>query len=73
MLLAELPGEDVAKMAQMLWNTIPHPPFGAGMPENAGPEIMGKMQEWLGPMSDVSTPMCAAAAKDIGKYMPIVN
>lgn len=72
-LLAELLGEDVAKMSQLALEYDPAPPFDAGTPEKAGPEIMGKMQEWLGPMGDVLTPMCAAAAKDMGKYLPVVN
>ena len=72
-LLAELLGEDVAKMSQLALEYDPAPPFGAGTPERAGPEIMGKMQEWLGPMGDVLTPMCAAAAKDMGNYTPVVN
>ena len=72
-LLAELLGEDIAKMSQLALEYDPAPPFDAGAPEKAGPEIMRKMQEWLGPMGDVLTPMCAAAAKDMGKYTPIAN
>lgn len=72
-LLAELLGEDVAKMSQLALEYDPAPPFDAGTPEKAGPEIMGKMQEWLGPMGDVLAPMCAAAATDMGKYMPVAN
>ncbi len=72
-LLAELLGEDVAKMTQLMLEYDPAPPFDAGTPAKAGPEIMGKMQKTLGSMSDVLTPMCAAAAKDMGKYMPLVN
>ncbi|MEO1018066.1 MAG: DJ-1/PfpI family protein [Pseudomonadota bacterium] len=72
-LLAELLGEDVAKMTQLMLEYDPAPPFDAGTPAKAGPQIMSKMQETLGSMGDVLTPMCAAAAKDMGKYMPIVN
>lgn len=72
-LLAELLGEDVAKMSQLVLEYDPAPPFDAGTPEKAGPAIMSKMQEWLGPMGDVLMPMCAAAAKDMGKYTPVVN
>ena len=72
-LLAELLGEDVAKMSQLALEYDPAPPFDAGTPEKAGPEIMSKMQDWLGPMGDVLTPMCAAAARDMGKYTPIAN
>ena len=73
MLLAELLGEDVAKLSQLALEYDPAPPFDAGTPEKAGPDIMSKMQEWLGPAGDMLMPMCAAAAKDMGKYTPIVN
>ncbi len=72
-LLAELLGEDVAKLSQLALEYDPAPPFDAGTPEKAGPEIMSKMQEWLGPAGDMLMPMCAAAAKDMGKYTPLVN
>lgn len=72
-LLAELLGEDVAKMSQLVLEYDPAPPFDAGTPKKAGLEIMSKMQEWLGPMGDVLTPMCAAAAKDMRKYLSVVN
>ncbi len=72
-LLAELLGEDVAKMSQLALEYDPAPPFDAGTPAKAGPEIMNKMAEWLGPMGDVLTPMCAAAAENMGKYTRIIN
>ncbi len=72
-LLAELLGEDVAKLSQLALEYDPAPPFDAGTPEKAGPEIMSRMQEWLGPAGDMLMPMCAAAAKDMGKYTPLVN
>lgn len=72
-LLAELLGEDIAKMTQLALEYDPAPPFDAGTPEKAGPEIMGKMQEWLGPMEDILKPMCVAAAENMGKYTPIAN
>ena len=72
-LLAELLGEDVAKMTQLMLEYDPMPPFDAGTPEKAGPEIMSKMQKTLGSMGDVLTPMCVAAAKDMDKYLPIRN
>ncbi|MEM8636769.1 MAG: DJ-1/PfpI family protein [Pseudomonadota bacterium] len=72
-LLAELLGEDVAKMTQLMLEYDPAPPFDTGTPEKAGPDIMSKMQSTLGSMGDVLTPMCEAAAKDMVKYMPTVN
>lgn len=72
-LLAELLGEDVAKLSQLALEYDPAPPFDAGTPEKAGPEIMNKMKDWLGPSEDILMPMCAAAAKDMGKYTPLTN
>ena len=72
-LLAELLGEDVAKMTQLMLEYDPAPPFNAGSPEKAGPEILSKLQGTLGSMGDVLGPMCAAAAKDMGKYTPVIN
>ncbi|MEM7050190.1 MAG: DJ-1/PfpI family protein [Acidobacteriota bacterium] len=70
-LLAELLGEDVAKMTQLALEYDPAPPFDAGTPEKAGPEILTKMQRWLGPASDTLMPMCAAAAEDMGEYTSV--
>ena len=72
-LLAELLGEDVAKLSQLALEYDPAPPFDAGTPEKAGPMIMAKMKEWLGPADEVLMPMCAAAAKDMAKYTPLTN
>jgi cyclohexyl-isocyanide hydratase len=50
-LLAELRGEMVAKMTQLMLEYDPKPPFDAGTPETAGPELtamaMSTMQEML--------------------------
>jgi cyclohexyl-isocyanide hydratase len=40
-LLAELRGETVAKMAQLMLEYDPQPPFNAGTPASAGPDITG--------------------------------
>ena len=72
-LLAELLGEDVAKMTQLALEYDPAPPFDAGTPGKAGPEIVAKMQESFGPLADVIGPLCAAAARDMGKYTPVAN
>ena len=72
-LLAELLGEEVAKMSQLALEYDPAPPFDAGTPEKAGPAIMNKMQKWLGPTGDMLMPMCAAAAEDMGKYTPVAK
>ncbi|MEM9557248.1 MAG: DJ-1/PfpI family protein [Acidobacteriota bacterium] len=72
-LLSELLGEDVAKMTQLALEYDPAPPFDAGTPKKAGPLIMEKMQRWLGPAGEMLTPMCAAAAKDMGRYTPVAR
>lgn len=72
-LLSELLGEDVAKMTQLALEYDPAPPFDAGTPRKAGPVIVEKMQRWLGPAGEMLTPMCAAAAKDMGKYTPVAK
>lgn len=72
-LLAKLLGEDVAKMTQLALEYDPAPPFDAGTPAKAGPEIVEKMQGWLGPMGDMIAPMCAAAAKEMGNYAPAIE
>ena len=72
-LLAELLGEDVAKMTQLMLEYDPAPPFNAGSPEKAEPEILSRLQGTVGGMEDVLLPMCAAAAKDMAKYTPVIN
>lgn len=72
-LLSELIGEDEAKMTQLALEYDPAPPFDAGTPETAGPEIMAKMGAWLGPMGDTLGSLCAAAAADMGNYTPLAK
>ncbi len=72
-LLAKLLGEDIAKVTQLALEYDPAPPFDAGTPRKAGPEVMKKMQQWLGPAFDSMTPMCIAAGKKMGNYTPVAN
>jgi cyclohexyl-isocyanide hydratase len=51
-LLAEMLGEEVAKMTQLAMEYDPQPPFRAGSPEEAGPEITRKVRDWIGPLGD---------------------
>lgn len=69
-ILAELLGEDIAKVTQLAMEYDPAPPFDTGTPKKAGPAIMQKMQAWLGSELDTLAPMCAAAAKKMGDYTP---
>ncbi|MEO1090654.1 MAG: DJ-1/PfpI family protein [Pseudomonadota bacterium] len=72
-LLGELLGEDIAKLSQLTLEYDPAPPFNAGTPEKAGPAIVAKMDDWLGPAGDMLTAMCTMAAADMGRYTPIVE
>lgn len=69
-LLAELLGEDIAKMTQLALEYDPAPPFDAGTPKKAGPIIVDKLQNWIGPIGEQMAPMFAAAANDMNKYTP---
>jgi cyclohexyl-isocyanide hydratase len=44
---AALWGEEAAKMAQLLIEYDPAPPFDAGSPEKAGPELVDKTVAWV--------------------------
>ncbi len=47
-LLAELRGVDAAKQAQLFMEYDPQPPFDAGTPDKAGPEILQAVRATLG-------------------------
>lgn len=67
-LLAELLGEDIAKMTQLALEYDPAPPFDAGSPQKAGEKITKMVQDWVGPLSDKFATTCQAASKDMSKY-----
>ncbi|WP_395339595.1 DJ-1/PfpI family protein [Ningiella sp. W23] len=67
-LLAELLHADIAKMSQLALEYDPKPPFDAGTPAKAGPEIMNKMENWLGPMSNILLPMMKRAANNMHNF-----
>ncbi|AGA28344.1 DJ-1/PfpI family protein [Singulisphaera acidiphila] len=62
-LLAKLLGEDIAKMSQLAMEYDPKPPFHAGTPKEAGPEITKKVRDWLGPLDGVMRQVCEQSAK----------
>jgi cyclohexyl-isocyanide hydratase len=70
---AKLPGADIAEVTQLAVEYDPAPPFDAGTPKEAGPVVMKKMQEWLGPAFDSVTPMCISAGKKVGDYTPVAR
>lgn len=51
-LLAELRGEMVAKTTQLMMEYDPQPPFMAGTPESAGPEVTAAVLRILQPQSN---------------------
>ena len=69
-LLAEMLGEDVAKMSQLSLEYDPAPPFDAGTPKKAGPVIMGKLQERFGSLGDTLPQMVEIASRNMGRYSP---
>ena len=48
-LAAELAGEDVARTIQLALEYDPQPPFGAGSPQGAGPELVARYRALLAP------------------------
>ena len=51
-LLAELRGEEVAKMTQLMIEYDPAPPFGTGHPRTAGPKLTAAALAAMGNMSE---------------------
>lgn len=51
-LLAELRGEDVAKMTQLMMEYDPAPPFNTGHPRTVGPELTAAVLKVVGSMSE---------------------
>ncbi|MEM9358812.1 MAG: DJ-1/PfpI family protein, partial [Pseudomonadota bacterium] len=47
-LLAELRGEDVAKITQLMIEYNPKPPFNTGHPDAAGPELVAMVHAVMG-------------------------
>ena len=62
-LLAKLLGEGIAKMTQLAMEYDPEPPFHAGTPKEAGPEIVAKVRDWMGPVNTVMLKACEQSAK----------
>jgi cyclohexyl-isocyanide hydratase len=63
-LAAELAGEETAKMLQLAFEYDPQPPFDAGSPEKAGPEIVEKLYAIQGErIAAMEAAMARAAAR----------
>lgn len=66
-LLAELAGEDYAKSVQLGLEYAPEPPFQAGRPELAPPEILAQVKARLGALMDARA---SAAVEAAGRLQP---
>jgi len=64
-LLAAMLGEDLAKMTQLAIEYDPAPPFDAGSPAKAGPEVVKQVRGWMGPFAGKMTQACLQAAKSM--------
>ncbi|MEY4578352.1 MAG: hypothetical protein RL701_3055 [Pseudomonadota bacterium] len=63
-LVAELLGERSAQLQQLLMEYDPAPPFAAGSPESAGPEVVALAEQVTGPLNQA---MFAAARAAIAR------
>jgi cyclohexyl-isocyanide hydratase len=56
-------GEDIAKMTQLAMEYDPQPPFNAGTPKVAGPELTRKVMDWLEPLNAKMWHACKETSK----------
>jgi transcriptional regulator GlxA family with amidase domain len=64
-LLAELVGEETAKVTQLAMEYDPQPPFDGGSPSKAGPQITQKVVDWMGPLEQQFRQACEEAARAV--------
>ncbi|WP_438025665.1 DJ-1/PfpI family protein [Sorangium sp. So ce233] len=64
-LLALLRGEDAAKMTQLMLEYDPAPPFDAGTPEGAGPELTQRILTVLDPLDQKMRKVAAAMSSNV--------
>lgn len=64
-LLALLCGEQMAKMAQLMIEYMPEPPFDAGTPETAGEEIVQPLMQFGKPLLDAFLSQTKDAASQL--------
>ena len=69
-LLAELAGEAFAQAIQLSLEYAPAPPFNAGRPELAPPQVLAAVKARLEPLID---PRIAAAAQAAGRHPTVAN
>jgi hypothetical protein len=62
-LLAELAGEDYAQAVQLSLEYDPHPPFLAGSPDIAPPEVLAKVRARMAPIAAARLAAAREAAR----------
>lgn len=62
-LLAELAGQDYAQQVQLGLEYAPEPPFHAGRPELAPPDVLGKVQRRMGAIAETRRAAVEEAAR----------
>ena len=67
-LLSRLLGDDLAQMTQLALEYDPEPPFAAGSPGTAGPQVVQQVLDWLVPMSGEMSAAFQHAAGAIASY-----
>jgi len=65
-LVAEMAGEEVAKAIQLGIEYDPAPPFAAGSPEGAGPQVLERLRPTMAPMLEKRLTATRAAAARLG-------
>ena len=70
-LLAELRGVQVAKMTQLLMEYDPKPPFDAGTPTNAGPEMTAMALEMMQATLDSGVELAKASLRKRSMSSPV--
>lgn len=65
-LVAEMAGEDVAKAVQLGIEYSPAPPFNAGLPETAGPQVLQRVRPAMAPMLEKRLTATRVAAARLG-------
>lgn len=72
-LLSLLCGEAIAKMAQLMLEYVPEPPFDAGTPETAGDTIVEPFMQMGRPLLDAFLAQTKDTAAHLGLTPPTVT
>lgn len=64
--IAEIWGADRARQTQLSMEYDPQPPFSAGSPQNAPPELVARLREWMKPHAVRTADAVNQAARRLG-------